>query len=64
MITKAAIRAPSDTPGSSRKLCQSQYSRAADKIRLFWRVYKLAAPGVDPVVACYGSRSAGSHFYV
>ncbi len=30
MITNTAIRAPSDTPGTSRKLCQSQYSRAAD----------------------------------
>jgi len=33
MITNAAIRAPSDTLGTSRKLCQSQNSAAVDIIR-------------------------------
>ena len=30
MITNTAIRAPPDTPGTSRKLCQSQNSADVD----------------------------------
>ena len=46
MITNAAIRAPSDTLGTSRKLCQSQYSPAADILTVTYSEVHVHGSGV------------------